>query len=325
MSILNCYVVFNYGVADQMVRIRVLYGNKMHDSSKANGPNSGVWQVLASLLVSVLLVGFRLNAAKEILQTIERRKELKTNLALLQRRLEEEDLVTWLSDAFHDAKKREDRIKEMESVCGLSCSTVENEMLQKAAAMFEVFDSSSAGVKLLEHSETVLRSETKLDAATGLLLGRAVAIVRAAPQEIIMYLLNYDSRCIQADFDPAIWVRSEVLQHVNAHHTTFFVRGKLGAGLLERTFLNSTVAARVSDDPPTFVLASLPIARHDRISPKDEKGAVRAENCRAFRLTEVAPGVTNVDYACSLNLKGFIPQAITNKIAVPGQASCTPP
>jgi hypothetical protein len=62
----------------------------------------------------------------------------------------------------------------------------------------------------------------------------------------------------------------------------------------------------------------MPIAHHDKITPEDEKGAVRGENCRAFKLTEVAPGVTKLDYTCSLNLGGLIPQVITNKVAVPG-------
>jgi hypothetical protein len=139
-----------------------------------------------------------------------------------------------------------------------------------------------------------------------------------------MYLLNYDSRHTASDFDPAVWVRSEVLQHVNAHHTIVFNRVKLGAGLSERTFLNSTVAERVADDPPSYVLVGMPIAHHDKITSKDEKGAVRGENCRAFKLTEVAPGVTKLDYTCSLNLGGLMPQAITNKLAVPGQQQGAP-
>ena len=72
------------------------------------------------------------------------------------------------------------------------------------------------------------------------------------------------------------------------------------------------VAKRVADDPPTYVLVGAPIVHHDKITPKDEKGAVRAENCRAFRLTEVAAGITKLEYTCSLNLGGSIPQAITN-------------
>jgi hypothetical protein len=114
------------------------------------------------------------------------------------------------------------------------------------------------------------------------------------------------------------------LQNVNAHHTIIFDRIKLGAGLSERTFLTSIVAKRVANNPPTFVLVSAPIACHDKITQNDEARAVRAENWRAFQLTEVAPGVTKLNYTCSLNLRGSIPQSVTNKISVPKQQHGAP-
>jgi hypothetical protein len=52
---------------------------------------------------------------------------------------------------------------------------------------------------------------------------------------------------------------------------------------------------------------------------------VRAESCRAFRLTEVAEDITKLEYACSLNLRGAIPPAITTKVSVPGQMDGAPP
>jgi hypothetical protein len=184
--------------------------------------------------------------------------------------------------------------------------------------MFAVFEASSAGAKQLEHSELIMYSETKLDEATGLLLGRSAALIRAAPQEIVANLLNFDSRFNQSSSAAGTYVRSEVLEHVNAHCMIIFNRVR-ALGVSDRTFLNSTVAKQVADDPPTYVLVGLPIAQHDKVTPKDEKGAVRAENCRAFRLTEVATGITKMEYVCSLNLRGSIPQAITNKVSVPGQ------
>ena len=71
-------------------------------------------QVLASLLISVLLVGFKLNAAKEIVQIIERRKELKSNLLLLTRRLEDEARALWIDDVKSDMKPRKTKIAAME-------------------------------------------------------------------------------------------------------------------------------------------------------------------------------------------------------------------
>ena len=122
---------------------------------------------------------------------------------------------------------------------------------------------------------------------------------------------------------PANWgagahVRAEVLQHVNAHCTIIFNRVRAPC-VSDRTFLTSLVAKMEADDPRTYMVVCLPIARHDKIAPKDEKGAVRAEMCRALKLTEVSVGITKIEYTCSLNLGGSIPQAITNNVAIPEQ------
>ena len=198
--------------------------------------------MLGSLLVSVLLVGIKLTAANEIVQNIARRKELKANLSLLQMSLEDESLRTWIEDVTHDTAQRQDRILELGLASGLSYTTTENGLLQKGAAMFAVFEASSGGAKQLKHSELIMYSETKLDEATNLLLGRAAAMVRATPQEIVAFCLDYDSRFNQSTTDPTVWVRAEVVEHANAHQTIIFNRAKLGAGLSQRTFLNSTVA-----------------------------------------------------------------------------------
>ena len=102
--------------------------------------------MLGSLLVSVLLVGIKLTAAHDIVQIIARRKELKANLLLLQMSLEDEDKKSWIEDVTHDAAQRQDRILELGSAPGLSYTTMENEILQKGAAMFAVFESSSVGL-----------------------------------------------------------------------------------------------------------------------------------------------------------------------------------
>ncbi len=281
--------------------------------------------MVASLLVSVVLLGFKLSAVRRLVQVNQRQTELKADLVLLEPKLEAEKLAAWLADVEHDAKQREDRIAAMDSAAGRVLDMLEAELLAKGADMFEVFEASSAGAKQVTLSATVLYSETKLDAATGLLFGRAAAMVRATPQEIVAHMLNFDSRFNQSA-DQGAYVRSETLEHFNAHHTVGFNKLKLGAGLSHRTFLNSAVAKRVEDDPPTYLLVVLPIAQHDKITAKDEKGAVRAENCRAFKLTEVGAGITKLEYTCSLNLRGSIPQAITNKVSVPGQtARCASP
>jgi hypothetical protein len=66
-------------------------------------------------------------------------------------------------------------------------------------------------------------------------------------------------------------------------------------------------------------MVAIPIPSHPKITAKDEAGAVRAENFRSFRMTEVAPGRTRLEYVCSLDLRGSIPQFVTNMVAIPQQ------
>ncbi len=324
MSIINCCViVFDNKPPDRMVLRTIPCCTERGMLQIDTGRGLGAAQVLASLLVSVLMVGFKLSSAHEIVQLIKRRQELKVNLSMVRRLLEIEDTKAWIEDVEFDKKQREERIAELESASGQAHDLLEDALIAKGDAMFAVFEASSAGATKLKHSALILYSETKLD-ATDLLFGRAAAMVRATPQEIIAYCLNCDSRYMKSTTDATVVFRSEVVEHANAHHTIIYTRCR-ATGISDRTFLNSIVAKRVADDPPTYVVVGLPIAQHDKITAKDEKGAVRAENCRAYKLTEVAAGITKLEYVCSLNLRGSIPQAITNKVSVPGQMNGTPP
>jgi hypothetical protein len=229
------------------------------------------------------------------------------------------DAATWIEDVAYDMAQRQDRIAAMESAPGCAYTCAENELIEKGMALFTRFESSSkSSVTELKHSATVTRLETNRDAATGRLLGRATAEVCATPQEIVAYLLNYDGRHLHYNDDPAVDVRDEILQYVNAHHAQIFNR-KRARGVRDRTFLNSVVGKKTSDDPLTYVLVGVPIPDHAKVSLKDEAGAIRAENFRSFRCTEVTPGRTQMDYVCSLDLKGLIPQILTNNLVIPGQ------
>jgi hypothetical protein len=286
--------------------------------------------VLLSLLVSVFLAGFKMNALKEIVQIVQRRKELKGNISLLHTLLEPEDLATWLADVAHDEGRRGARVAAIDSAHQVY-DEVEDSLLEQGRALFRRFDSSSG--KATERkaasaqAHTLVRSETKVEQATGLLLGRTEVIIRGAtPQQILAYILDLDGRHMQqtTTHNPANDVRSETVQAVNDHHTIIFLRKKQ-LGFSDRTFLNSVVAKKVSEAPTTFLVAAMPIRSHVKITLKDEAGALRAENCRVFLLTELALRVTRLDYCCSLNLRGRVPQWFTNAVAIPAQSECPSP
>jgi hypothetical protein len=265
----------------------------------------------------VLLVGSKLTAAKEIVQVTERRKELKANIAILQLKIELEEKLTWIDDATHDAAQREARIGEM--LAAPMSSSMENEAIQRCLRLRAMFESSSAGATQLPRSATITRQETKHDAATNLSLGCITAEIRASVLEIVAYILNDDSRYFKSLYAAAPnFVRAQVLETPSAHHTITFVRFK-APGISDRTFLNSIAAKKVAEDPLTYAVALVPIPSHAKIGPMDEIGAVRAELYRSFRLTEVVPGVTKLEYASSLDLKGWVPQIVSQTIAGPEQ------
>jgi hypothetical protein len=274
-----------------------------------------VRQVVASLSVSLVLMGFKLSALKRLLQLSQRRTELKAALKLLQPKVEEEALAMFLGDVDHDTAERQARIAEMALPSGRVYSTMENQAVARCLGMLVMFDSNSAGATQPNSSATMKRLETKFDEATRLLFGFAEAEIRADPLLIVAYCLNADGRHVSTPHPNR--VRYEVF-HINAHHIVTFIRFK-ATGVRCRTFLNSGIAKQVADDPPTFVVAVVPIPSHDKVRPKDEAGAVRAEACRSFRITAVAPGVSNLEYACTLDLKGRVPHFVTNMIAVPAQ------
>ena len=250
--------------------------------------------MLASLLVSVLLVGFKLNSVKEIVASLERRKELERNLAILQLGLEEEDLKVWLDNLAHDTAQRRKTMNAMEPASTQVYTAAEAELIDKGTAAFAQYDSNPAPVEQLKRSVTIARSETKRHEDGRLLLGRAEAEVAAGPLEIVAYMLNYDSRHIRSNWNRAVDVRVDIVDRVNDHHIIVFNRRK-SAGFSDRTFLNETIAKQVADDPTTYILVSLPIAEHPKITTKDEAGAVRAEAFRSFRFTEMAPGRSKME------------------------------
>jgi hypothetical protein len=278
-------------------------------------------QVIISLLVTVLAFGIKITALKDFVQTYQRTKELEGNLDLLQRRVEDEELVAWLGDGVHDNTEREKRVSAIVAASNAPFTSAESDAIEKGIAMFAAFDGSSAGVKQLKHSATIDRLETRHDVVTGLLLGRAEAVIRATPLDLVAYCLNYDSRHNQSTWNPNMYVASKVLR-VGERHVVIFNRAKLGAGLSDRTFLNTIVAKRTSEDhaaQAVYILVALPIPSHDLVTPKDEKGAVRAENCRVFRFTEVASRRTKVEYLCMSDLGGRIPHFVTNSVVIPAQ------
>ena len=129
MSVVNCCLIFVEGSTDQTVRLCRWPRAFSLLRPPLNAHAVSFRQVVASLLVSVVLLGFKLSALKRLVQVNQRRTELKAALISLQPKVEAEKLAIWLADVEHDAKQREDRIAAMDSAAGRVYNLPEAELL----------------------------------------------------------------------------------------------------------------------------------------------------------------------------------------------------
>jgi hypothetical protein len=273
--------------------------------------------VVASLLVSVVLLGFKVSALRRLVQVVQRRTELKAALALLQSKFENEALAAFLDGVKHDKVQRECRTGELALPFERVYTQMEKTALEKGAGMYSVFESNSEQATQLAHSLS-MRSELNYEEATRRMLGHVEALIQSDPQDVVAYILNYDDSCFaksEEAANPNI-VRFECVAHMNAHHSIGFARQK-ARGLSDRTFLYSLVASQVAAQPPTHVVVAVPIPSHAKIGEKDEAGAVRGEICKSFRLTELAEGVTKLECSWAVDLKGLVPHTAANTIEAP--------
>ncbi len=130
----------------------------------------------------------------------------------VQVQLEDEKLAKWLVDLSLDKEQRDSRVSAMLLPSCCVYSTMEDEAIATCLGIFGLLEKSSIGATELKHSVRISRLETKHDEATGLLLGRANAAIRAPVREKVAHLLNFDGRFV-ASLNAADrnLVRSEVL------------------------------------------------------------------------------------------------------------------
>jgi hypothetical protein len=219
----------------------------------------------------------------------------------------------WLADVRHDRATRKAMIARM-VVDGYVYSEEEESMIKRALAMLA--DSAHPGkVRPFKHGLTVDKSWSMLEKETGLLAGHSELVIRGAgPLDIIAYLMDLDGRHWRSQWDPEVDVRSEIREVRSPHCTIAFYECKT-APFRNRTFLSALMWQRLSDTQCVWCV--FPVAAHPSVTPSDESHAVRAEAARCIRLTVVSPNVTNVEYACTLDLKGIFPNWLTNEVVLP--------
>ncbi len=235
--------------------------------------------------------------------------EQGSSLEFLQRR-------AGLADFVHDGARRDAMVIEMRKG-GQSYSAEEAGLIAQATDLLSSLAKGAGKTRPIKlHAKTVDMAQTKHDKSSGMVVGEVKLLVPASSEEIIAFLMHLDSKFYQSKFNAKLNVCSEILEVKNSHCTITFNEMKT-APFVNRTFLGAVLWQKISDVPLTYIWVTAPIECHDKISTKQEAHAVRAEVRRVVRLTSTADGHTRVEYACSLDLKGRVPQWLTNDVALP--------
>jgi hypothetical protein len=228
---------------------------------------------------------------------------------------QDEEARAWLNDARDDGAWRAATVQEMREG-EHSHTPEETALIATGMALLGTFATEKGRVRSMRRCKTVELAETKHDDKSGLLIGHVEAKVRTSPEQVVAYLMHFGSAYNRATSNPALDVRREILEVRSPHNTVVFTEKKT-APLHNRTFLNVLLWQKVCDMPLTYVWVTVPIESHAKIVPIDEAHAIRAEVVRCVRATQTAVGVTRIEYACSLDLKGHVPSWLTDRLVIP--------
>jgi hypothetical protein len=229
---------------------------------------------------------------------------------------QDEEAHAWLTDARDDGAWRAAVVQEMREV-EHSYSPEETALIAKGMALLGTFATGKGKARPMRRCKTVELAETKHDEKSGLLIGHVEAEVRTSPEQVVAFLMHFGSKFFRSTLNPEIDVRQEVLEVKSPHHTVVFFEKK-PAPLQNRTWLSSQLWRKVRETPLTYVWVGVPIEHHAKISPEDEAQAIRAEGMRCILATQTALGVTRIEYACSLDMKGHLPSWLTERVVIPG-------
>jgi hypothetical protein len=148
----------------------------------------------------------------------------------------DENLQVWLNDARDDAAWREATVHEMREG-EHSYSPEETALIARGMALLGTFGAGKGKARSLRRSKTVELAETKHDEKSGLLIGHVEAEVRASPEQVVAYLMHFDSAYNRLALNPEVDLHNEVLEVRSPHHTVVFTEKK-PAPFQNRTFLS---------------------------------------------------------------------------------------
>lgn len=264
-------------------------------------------------MISMLSIGIKSGAVFELAQIKKRKKEIRGNLVYLYQQQAAADAARFRQDAQHDQQTQQKWIADVASAAQ-PCSQVD-EAIKRGTDLFSVFHTGRCGRrKALKCPPTIQRAQTAVD-ESGRLIGLCEATLRTTALKFVAWQMDFLGRYKVSLNNPETLVRYEV-REVTVSRTVVFLEFKT-APFQNRTALQALVWKKVSESPPVYVWASVPIGRHHSVGPQDETGTVRAEFLRCFRLTDIGPNEVQVEYAFYMDLRGQFPSWLTNLVVIP--------
>ena len=106
--------------------------------------------------------------------------------------------AAWVAGAKQDFAWRQTMVLDMQQV-GQVYTEEETALITQGLALFGTFAMGTGKVRSLRKSKTVRYARTKLDKKSGLLIGEVEALVCATPEEIVAYMMHFDSKIIKSE------------------------------------------------------------------------------------------------------------------------------
>lgn len=228
----------------------------------------------------------------------------------------QKQLQSWLNDVEADCSRRNAIVNQIRHGDHL-CSEEESALIAQGTAKLGDFGKGKGKVRSLKMSQTVRTAQVRSDEKTGQLIGEVECAVRGvSPEELVAYLMHFDSKLNESQLNSEVDVRYEILEVKSLRHMVAFSEMKT-APLLNRTFMGAMLWQKICEAPVTYVWVAVPIEGHPKVPAEEEAHALRGEVTRCFQLTGLSDGSTKMRYVCSANLKGRLPQWFSDQVALP--------
>jgi hypothetical protein len=178
-----------------------------------------------------------------------------------------------VSDADHDRVWRQAMVQEMTAGSEQMYSADETGAIAEGLSLFAAVRTGEGKTRAAKHKSTVDWARTKHHEHSGLMIGETQAMVRGFCQDIVAYLVHFDSRHFASD--SGIGRTFAVLERKNLHHIVTFMEFRQHV-FRTRTFVNSVVWQQISDRPLTYVVVAVP-CDHQHLAPLEQ--ARRGQAC----------------------------------------------